>query len=497
MKWLFLIMAISMVCCGNAATTWYVTKSGKDTNSGKSESAAFLTIQKAIDSAAKGDIILVSEGTYDYISVPAAKDALVIRAVGTVTKSVIKGNSGHRCVTVGAGKTKNVVVAGFTLTGASLSGENYGAGISGGTCSNCVVRGNTASVRAGGAYDCILINSEVSDNVARYSVGGIYKCQGVGCVIKGNTSTRYDQGGVTESELTDCIVESNVGEMGGGVASSQLTRCVIRNNVRKTSGGGSSSQGFGVHSCTCTDCLICGNRGPDGGAVSGSSKLYNCTVVDNAAGRADSSSGYTDVIRGGTFYNCIFGGRSTNSNSNTVFGATFNKCLLWNAQIHNATQNKSTNANPEFAGVGDYRLKSTSPCINAGDNTYVKSSVDILGNPRVVGGAVDLGAYEWQSAPAEVKNVIANSRYPWNGKVDLKFTIDGTSGTKYNTSFTARDVVGNTNLTMKTIYKSNGTAVNVSKEQLTPGTYNWVWNAAADLGVDAVLDRVVVEVKAE
>ena len=88
--------------------------------------------------------------------------------------------------------------------------------------------------------------------------------------------------------------------------------------------------------------------------------------------------------------------------------------------------------------------------------------------------------------------VSAKQRYPWNGLVDLKFTITGTSGTKYDTSFTAKDVVGGTNITMATVCKSDGTAANVAKEQLLPGTYNWVWDAAADLPKDWESDRVTV-----
>ena len=96
---------------------------------------------------------------------------------------------------------------------------------------------------------------------------------------------------------------------------------------------------------------------------------------------------------------------------------------------------------------------------------------------------------------AESISITATPRYPWNGKVDLKFTIDGTSGTKYDTSFTAKDVAGGTNLTMRTLYKSDGSAANVAKEQLLPGTYNWVWDATADLGEGTVLEKVVVEGK--
>ena len=88
--------------------------------------------------------------------------------------------------------------------------------------------------------------------------------------------------------------------------------------------------------------------------------------------------------------------------------------------------------------------------------------------------------------------VSAKQRYPWNGLVDLQFTITGTSGTKYDTSFTAKDVIGGTNITMKTIRKADGAAANVAKEQLLPGTYNWVWDATADLPKDWVCDRVTV-----
>ena len=87
--------------------------------------------------------------------------------------------------------------------------------------------------------------------------------------------------------------------------------------------------------------------------------------------------------------------------------------------------------------------------------------------------------------------VSARQRYPWNGLVDINFTITGTSGTKYDTSFTAKDMVGNTNIAMRTICKADGTAA-AAKEQLLPGTYNWVWDAAVDLPNDFKCDRVTV-----
>jgi hypothetical protein len=49
--------------------------------------------------------------------------------------------------------------------------------------------------------------------------------------------------------------------------------------------------------------------------------------------------------------------------------------------------------------AGDLHLQSTSPCINAGLNAYAPGPVDLDGNPRIVGGIVDMGAYEWAGLP--------------------------------------------------------------------------------------------------
>ena len=98
----------------------------------------------------------------------------------------------------------------------------------------------------------------------------------------------------------------------------------------------------------------------------------------------------------------------------------------------------------------------------------------------------------WAAFAAEPTiSVEARQRYPWNGLVDINFTITGDAGTKYETSFTAKDMVGNTNIAMRTIRKADGTAAS-SKEQFFLGTYNWVWDAAADLPKDFKCDRVTV-----
>ncbi len=60
-------------------------------------------------------------------------------------------------------------------------------------------------------------------------------------------------------------------------------------------------------------------------------------------------------------------------------------------------EGNNVNVDPLFvnATAGDYRLLATSPLMDAGDNAAPSlPSTDILGNPRVIGTAPDLGAYE-------------------------------------------------------------------------------------------------------
>jgi hypothetical protein len=52
----------------------------------------------------------------------------------------------------------------------------------------------------------------------------------------------------------------------------------------------------------------------------------------------------------------------------------------------------------DLAG-GSFRLQPDSPCIDAGNNAYVTTATDLDGNPRISGGIVDVGGYEFVFVP--------------------------------------------------------------------------------------------------
>ena len=95
--------------------------------------------------------------------------------------------------------------------------------------------------------------------------------------------------------------------------------------------------------------------------------------------------------------------------------------------------------------------------------------------------------------PDGIYRVSARQRYPWNGKVDIRFD---SVGKQYTVSLVAKDIVGGTNIAIRTVYSENGTVINANVATVQPGSHHWVWDADADIKADGDFPRVVVSVTA-
>jgi hypothetical protein len=278
------------------AATFYVATSGSASGPGTTWANAFNTIQAAVNAAASGDTVLVTNGVYEAGGAVASgptnrvciTSAITVRSVKGPTNTFIVGagpigSSAVRCAYLSAG-----VLTGFTLTnGYTLQSYNWpydcGGGAfldSGGTVSNCVLTGCSAYDGGGG----VICNS-----------GGTLN----NCTINGNTSNTGDGdagGGVfcgSGGTLNNCVISGNKsksgngnGGAGGGVFceyGGALNNCTIANNSASVDGGGVFFNTGG----TLNSCLLYGNTANSGGGgvfIQVRGTLNNCTISTNAAG---------------------------------------------------------------------------------------------------------------------------------------------------------------------------------------------------------------------
>ena len=187
------------------------------------------------------------------------------------------------------------------------------------------------------------------------------------------------------------LICSNRAYGGGGAYSNILINCILKNNLAGGAGGG-------------------------GGASQ--SVLLDCTVVSNVAAFAPAGVAGGGIL-GGSASNCILYYNSVAGSGSNYYSATINYCCTWPVPtngIFNITNE------PSFVNLsaGDFHLQSNSPCINSGNNSVVTNSNDFDGNPRIAGGTVDIGAYEFQS-PASIISYAYLQQYglPTDGSADF------------------------------------------------------------------------------
>jgi len=209
------------------------------------------------------------------------------------------------------------------------------------------------------------------------------------------------------------------GGWNGGFIDAEITNCVFAQNYAQNRGGAiNNDDNVNVN---YTNCLFAGNRSSDGGAVFENNGTNEAIHTNNTfyLNHADIAGGA--IVNFADFgsntienRNCIFFGNVAIANAGPAldnFGRAndnfaIQNCLFSEIDIA-AIEAEATNtddrggnqfniADPMFTDPlgADFSLQSSSPAVNAGDNSFVTLSEDLAGSERIQDGTVDMGALE-------------------------------------------------------------------------------------------------------
>ncbi len=357
-----------------AAEAYYVAPGGHDTNNGLTWATAKQTIQAAADAATgAGATIWVTNGVYATGGRAENRVELDrpanLRSVNGAARTVIDGGGLVRGVYL----VNDALLEGFTI--ANGLATNFGGGV---RCdqgrawiSDCRFTNNTADCGGGASGDLTLLRCDFLDNAAATDGGGVYD---------GMSAINLHQGR---------LLDNTAGRMGGG------------------------ANGAWLYSC-----LLAGNSAESGGGVYWGT-LNNCTVYGNAA--TNVGGGVCDV----SLCNSIAWGNSAGAQGDNWWGVWLPATdITFTCTTPRPPGAGNLTNDPAFrqAGTNDLRLAAASPCINAGTNyEWAAGLSDLAGNARIIGPAVDMGAYEYPLAPS---SLVAAT----NGSGCLQLTWAGVNG---------------------------------------------------------------------
>ncbi len=305
---------------------------------------------------------------------------------------------------------------------------------------NCAFINNTASYNGAGMTNYLssptVTNCKFINNSA-VNGGGMVNSEGASpkvtnCIFKGNLALDSPSvsggwgGGILNylcsPTFINCTFSSNSAKYGGGIynwCSSTLTvkNCTFTGNSAGLDGGGLHNYYDSIS--TVTNCTFTGNStGFDGGGLyndfNSTSTVTNCILWDNTAGDLGPEVALGSLYGQNTVYISYCDIQSGKT-------AVYDPCemLVWEAGNIDVDpcfvdsgywdpNGTPEDANDDFWVKGDYQLLQDSYCIDAGDPNYIAepNETDLDGNPRVMGGRIDMGAYEYNpTISAEVKIV--------------------------------------------------------------------------------------------
>ncbi|QRM88139.1 T9SS type A sorting domain-containing protein [Lacinutrix sp. WUR7] len=412
----------------NSLTKFYVNANATGSNDGSTWANAYTNLQSAVTNATDGDEIWVASGTYK----PAVTNRSTSFDVVVPNLSIYGGFAGTETQL-----SQRVLGSNETILTGDLNGDDV-------FVDDHFVNSYTHSSKTDNSYSILNITSlgenlvldgltiSNTHNHTSTRIGAIFKEKTISnltvkdCTIKNNISKTGAAGILAEFELNntsgttgDLIIENskfinNMSIFGAGmyVYLGDNTNVDVRveNSLFDNNIAGNFS-GDGLSGRASWFISIGTNANMD-------LKLINNTYVnnlDNSTGsgininsRAVVAINKTAGTINAEVVNCIFWNNfypgsttSVKSITNTYNDAVQslnvrNSIDPLNFNDASITSTTATNtADPLFASSTDFTLQSNSPAKDAGDNTYVTTTSDLLGGQRIFNSIVDMGAYEY------------------------------------------------------------------------------------------------------
>ena len=271
-----LLLAVSHL---SAATLYVSLESTNSMPPYASWATAATNIQDALDAAAAGDEVVVTNGVYG--GGLAVTNPLTLRSVNGPQLTLIDGGGAVQCASL----TEGASLTGFTLTNGVDNIGNGGGGVwcaaTNAFLTNCTLIGNSAYF-GGGAYGGTLCNCTLTGNSATNGGGGAFNSTVTGCILIGNLAPSGG-GGAQSCALYNCYLSQNTGGYGGAANGSTLINCTVVGNTARYGGG--------VYGSSVTNCIVFFNEATDWSNYDESTTLsYCCTTPQPAAGMGNLSA---------------------------------------------------------------------------------------------------------------------------------------------------------------------------------------------------------------
>lgn len=201
------------------------------------------------------------------------------------------------------------------------------------------------------------------------------------------------------------------GSYGGTLDSCVISNCVAGKNSAYAYGGG--AYGGALNNCLVAFNLATASYGAVGGGAY-RTRLRSCTIARNTA-KGASGYAYGGGVYGDSYsaYNTIVWGNEVDApnaeNPNALHAYLYSCCTDDTAYYR---QGGTITNDPQFvdADAGNFRLKACSPCLNAGNDSYVQGEMDLDWADRIQGARVDMGCYEgaaYAAPPGQVTGLQA------------------------------------------------------------------------------------------